>query len=314
MFFKRHEVLLILGNGFDLSLGLPTSYNNFVESELFKKRVNIKHYPNAIIDLHDRNIHNYLTLQKNLKNWIDVEMELMKYATRQRVEYHNDRGGLTSINIVSDGTIRTFYNLLCLDLQTYIKSIDLSKIDRKSLSLLLLKQVSSRKNNQIVTFNYTDLEQLLGDKPKCGVKYIHGYTMTKILLGFQRFNNMAEGYEYMIKSENPDYKSCHLSDKMLEVDEIIIFGHSMGITDHFYFQKFFDTQVGADAKHKQLTIFTKDNSSKESITRQLVTLANKKYNLFLDNTNVDIISTQDNEVSVAAFIKELSKRQRMIHL
>ena len=314
MFFKRHKVLFILGNGFDLSLGLPTSYNSFVESDLFKKRVNIKHYPNANVDLHDRNIHNYLTLQKNVKNWIDVEMELMKYATHQRVEYHNDRGGLTSMNNVSDGTIKTFYNLLCLDLQTHIKSIDLSKIDRKSLSLLLLKQVSSHKKNQIVTFNYTDLEQLLGNKPKCGVEYIHGNTMTKILLGFQRFDNMAEGYEYMIKSENPDYKSCHLSDKMLEADEIIIFGHSMGITDHFYFQKFFDTQIGTDAKHKQLTIFTKDNSSKESIMRQLVTLANEKYNVFLDNTNVDIITTQDNEVSVAAFIEGLSKRQRLIHI
>ena len=72
--FKPYKVLLILGNGFDLSLNLPTSYNSFLESDLFKKRVNFKHYPNAKFDEHDRNIHNYLTRQRGLKNWIDVEI------------------------------------------------------------------------------------------------------------------------------------------------------------------------------------------------------------------------------------------------
>ncbi len=57
-----------------------------MEFDLFQKRVAIKHYPNAKIDEHDRNIHNYLTHQKRMKNWIDVEMELKKYASQQRVE------------------------------------------------------------------------------------------------------------------------------------------------------------------------------------------------------------------------------------
>lgn len=94
--FNTYKVLLILGNGFDLSLGLKTSYVNFIESNLFQKRVAIHHYPNARIDIHDKNIHNYLSNQKKLKNWIDVEMELKEYASQQRVEYHNDNGG--SIN------------------------------------------------------------------------------------------------------------------------------------------------------------------------------------------------------------------------
>ena len=30
--------LLIIGNGFDLDLGLPTKYSNFIESKYFKKQ------------------------------------------------------------------------------------------------------------------------------------------------------------------------------------------------------------------------------------------------------------------------------------
>ena len=136
---KPYRVLLILGNGFDLSLGLKTSYASFMESELFQKRVAIKHYPNAKIDEHDRNIHNYLTHQKRIKNWIDVEMELKRYASQQRVEYHNDKGGLTSTQNTSDGQIKMHYDILCLDMQTYMKSLDHSSMDFNAPSLKLLQ-------------------------------------------------------------------------------------------------------------------------------------------------------------------------------
>ena len=154
IFFNPYKVLLILGNGFDLSLGLKTSYANFIESDLFQKKVAIKHYPNAKIDLHDKNIHNYLTLQKRMKNWIDVEMELKKYASQQRVEYHNDKGGLTSIQNASDGQIRLFYDILCLDLQTYMKSLDYSYVNLNAPSLQLLQTILAKKRNNVVTFNY----------------------------------------------------------------------------------------------------------------------------------------------------------------
>ena len=36
-FKYRYDYLLIIGNGFDLSLGLPTTYRYFVESCIFKK-------------------------------------------------------------------------------------------------------------------------------------------------------------------------------------------------------------------------------------------------------------------------------------
>lgn len=306
---KTHKVLLILGNGFDLSLGLKTSYKNFMESEIFKKRVHIKHYPNAERDLHDKNIHNYLAQQMGLGNWIDVEMELKKYAAAKRVEYHYDNGGYLSTQNASDDYIKMSYSLLCLDLQNYINSLDYTALNEDALSLQLYKMIASHKRNEVVSFNYTDLAQLK-KKIKCNVEYIHGNIHLGIILGFQRFNDMAPGYEYMIKLENPNYKSCHVYEKMCASDEIVIFGHSLGETDHCYFEPFFEEQTNKDAKTKFLTIFTLNAQSKESIVRQMVSLSSGKYREFQDNTNVTIIETENNEEEVRQYILGLRKRMR----
>ena len=308
--FKRHKVLLILGNGFDLSLGLKTSYANFMESDLFKSRVKILHFPNGRLNGHDKNIHNYLTLQKGIRNWIDVEEELKKYATNQRVEYYNMQGGTHSLQNASDNTIRLSYNILCLDLQTYISQLDYSGFHEDVLSLQLYRIIAASKHCNVVTFNYTDLGKLSENETQCGISYIHGNVNNGIILGFQRFEEMASGYDYMIKSENPNYKSCHLSAKMSEADEIIVYGHSMGSTDHCYFQPFFDEQVGANAKPKRFTVFTLNKESKEQIVQQMVKLSNGQYYKFQDNTDVNVIETANNDKSVEEYLNGLKSRMR----
>ena len=304
---KPYKVLLILGNGFDLSLNLPTSYRKFLESDLFSKNVNRIHYHNGKIDQHDRNLFNYLTEQKRLNEWIDVEEELMKYASNQRVEYHNMKGGILSCPNTSDEQIKASYSILCFALQTYMASLDYSVIKKDALSLQLLETIIRHKQNSIVSFNYTDLANLVKGKIKSNVEYIHGNIKRGIILGFQRFENMALGYEYMIKSENVLYKSCHLSSKMLEADEVIIFGHSLGVTDHCYFQKFFDAQTRDNALPKKITIITLDRDSRKKIVQQMVNLSNKKYQLFLDNTDVNVIETKNNKDSYFQFVKDLDQ-------
>lgn len=310
--FRPYKVFLVLGNGFDLSLGLLTSYNSFLESDIFKKKVNIKHYPNAKMDEHDRNIHNYLTMQKRLKDWIDVEMELMKYASQQRVEYHNDKGGVHSLQNVSDNNIRNSYQILCLDLQAYMMNLDYSLLRKDALALNLFRMIVASRHSKVVSFNYTELNRLLEGKARCDIEYIHGNVNNGIILGFQRHDNMAAGYDYMIKSENPNYKSCHLFDKMREADETIIFGHSLGVTDHCYFSQFFDEQTSTTARNKRLTIFTLNVQSKESIVRQMVTLSGGKYREFQDNTDVTIIETKNNDAGVLMYLEGLKKRMKRI--
>lgn len=301
---------MILGNGFDLSLGLRTSYSHFLESDLFKKRVDIKCYPNAKIDEHDKNIHNYLTHQKRLKNWIDVEMELMHYASQQRVEYHKIKDGAlytSFLNNSSDVVIQNNYKILCQDLLAYMKSLDYAMVNKDALSLDLLKAVLAKKNNAVITFNYTDIGRLVS-KPRGIVEYMHGNINDGIILGFQRFENMAHGYDYMIKSENTLYKSRHLADKMLDADEVIIYGHSLGETDHCYIKPFFEIQVGENAKPRRLTIFTLDSASSYSITLQMVALTGKKLQQFKENTDVTVIETANNTNKFSEYLEGLKKR------
>lgn len=66
-----YDTVCIIGNGFDLNLGFPTSYNDFIQSQYFKALVN-------------SNNHLAKELQKiqNLTNWIDVENEVVNYSRR----------------------------------------------------------------------------------------------------------------------------------------------------------------------------------------------------------------------------------------
>ena len=57
--------IAIIGNGFDLNLGLKTSYTNFVNGNEFKSLLNTDNF-----------LADYLSNKHDLQNWIDVENEL----------------------------------------------------------------------------------------------------------------------------------------------------------------------------------------------------------------------------------------------
>ena len=61
-----------LGNGFDLSLGLSTSYMDFVNSDEFQILLNMQNQL-AI----------YLKVNAELQNWIDIENELKLYSKNE---------------------------------------------------------------------------------------------------------------------------------------------------------------------------------------------------------------------------------------
>lgn len=68
--FNKYQSALIIGNGFDLSLGLSTSYMDFVNSDEFQILLNMQNQL-AI----------YLKVNAELQNWIDIENELKLYES-----------------------------------------------------------------------------------------------------------------------------------------------------------------------------------------------------------------------------------------
>ena len=70
--FNKYQSALIIGNGFDLSLGLSTSYMDFVNSDEFQILLNMQNQL-AI----------YLKVNAELQNWIDIENELKLYSKNE---------------------------------------------------------------------------------------------------------------------------------------------------------------------------------------------------------------------------------------
>lgn len=60
------NITLIIGNGFDLNLGLPTSYSHF--------------YPYYLLEQTERIIQK--ELEENLSDWADLEMQLGKISLK----------------------------------------------------------------------------------------------------------------------------------------------------------------------------------------------------------------------------------------
>lgn len=63
------DTMLVIGNGFDLSLGLKTSYGDFMG--------NLKYYVSSI---YNSKILTYLFERVQKEKWIDIENELKNYT------------------------------------------------------------------------------------------------------------------------------------------------------------------------------------------------------------------------------------------
>ena len=90
--FNKYQSALIIGNGFDLSLGLSTSYMDFVNSDEFQILLNMQNQL-AI----------YLKVNAELQNWIDIENELKLYSKNE-----------------DNAKFKTEYEALCKQLVVYI--------------------------------------------------------------------------------------------------------------------------------------------------------------------------------------------------
>ena len=77
------NLLLIIGNGFDIDLGLNTRYSDFVKSRFYPvkgKVVNTGCYDSDIDFFKSLNLLKYLKYEYNNKKWFDVEISLLEYV------------------------------------------------------------------------------------------------------------------------------------------------------------------------------------------------------------------------------------------
>lgn len=293
---RDYKIVLVLGNGFDLDLGLKTSYRDFMESDnianfSFKSFISSK----GEIDIVRHCVDNY-----SINKWIDLEKELAYLALlwTEKKEYCSEFKTMRFNNLVD--TLCSF--LKCLDSVSDSTAIRLFEILNRCEML------------DVLSFNYTDLKRLecIVGKINAHVEYIHGtISDDSIILGFHDNMNIRDDFCFMIKSFNPHFRSHNVRKKLLDADEIIFFGHSLGSTDYHYFEDLFKYQSTPEkAREIVLRIFTYDEESRRDILLQLRAMNDKRTDLLYDLCDFEIYRTKEevDKCKINIYLEELSMR------
>ena len=286
------DKLLIIGNGFDIDLGLNTGYKDYVNSQYFKSGLN----KNALFDFINSSFNN------NNRKWIDVENVLLEYAKNRLVKNGNE-------------AIMNFQELRC-SLMAYLKNMDLqSKLNPDSVAARLLRKVLYDSCFSILSFNYTNLNDIvfcLDINKIVNYIHVHGSLLNNsIIVGFQDDVEVHPSKYFMIKSHSPYYRSCNVRERLEKADEIIFFGHSLGSTDYHYFSDFFKKQSGLTSeqiKSKKIRIFTYDENSRLEILSQLREMNERRVNYLYDLNNFRIFRTScpEDKEDIDTYLNELN--------
>ena len=253
------KILFIIGNGFDINLGMKTRYLDFLEnyksidteSELLNKLKN--------------------TISTKLKDWSDLELALGQYT-----EHLNS---LDEVDEVVNDIGEKLSNYLLIE----EKKIDYDKVNGKKLYDYLMypentlpkadinniNDFKEKWNNHhwyinIITLNYTRvLENLLQDDIENitlkirenkaqitlqGIEHLHGYAKHRMIMGVNdksqiinpSFHDNQDILETLIKSECNKAQKHTIDDLCLqqinEANLICIFGSSIGETDNMWWE------------------------------------------------------------------------------
>lgn len=264
--------ILILGNGFDIDLGLKSKYSDFIKSRNFES---LRTTCQSKLITHIENCINDSSL------WFDLEQSLKDYALDKfsGCNIDCDSFGDVVAKIDSDLIIndkRTF-DAICENLSSYLtveeKQFNLTE---DSCAKKVLEKITSNGWYSIYSFNYTNIEVLAN---KVGVSLcnttvynIHGMCYNNsIVLGFDERADIRPQYNFLLKSFSQYYKSLNLINEMDKANDIVFFGLSFGNIDYVYFESFFKNIISItvpEEEKKTITIFTWNESSRVSILDQ----------------------------------------------
>lgn len=249
--------ILILGNGFDLDLGLKSRYRDFMTSSTWKG-VEGREY------ILTCNLLRYLEEKNEIETWFDAESELLNYALKIT------EGTYSS----PQETDREGHKYFLAMLKKYLaKEQENYKLNSSRVADMLMKAVvANRFFDEVYTFNYTDVNKVLS---KVGlfvpiqITYMHGSLREhdNIILGIETDKPIHKDYQFLFKTNSRFYRYNSLIESMEKADEIVFFGHSINGMDFPYFKDFFMKQASSseDIKRKYITIFTYDEASDEQI-------------------------------------------------
>jgi hypothetical protein len=278
------QLALIIGNGFDIDMGIRSRYSDFADSPEFydlTRRMRDMFYEEE----RDKSLVLQLQQAYMVSNWFDIEKEIHNYVVN-----HSDLND----NLIR--LIRSEFDELKKALANYLKRITTNftaKTDKMS-TYLLYKLRECPLTVAEIYFNYTypngflklPLQPEIFNGAQHWFTYVHGSLRDNdIVLGcdLQEGEKVNRQLSFMYKY-NMLNKANHVARHILEAKEIIFFGHSINEMDFSYFREFFKVASASPNPIRHLTIITYDEESertiKDNIRNQGVSVSDLYSNLW----------------------------------
>lgn len=261
------ETLLIVGNGFDLSMGFKTSYGDFMKSSYF---------PHEETSSLCSYLHNQY--EENM-GWIDIENELSEYSRILTTKKLNAKKFNTILDIDS---LREEYDELKSSLKCYLQEETKRAFGPSpdNPAKRVIDQLPAE--SKIISFNYTSIiERMTRDRfcaSKGNLLHIHGSLAPydDIVFGVEDSAKLSKEHVFLYKAHSPHLKVQEFSDWLNSAERIIFYGYSLGDTDRQYFEKFFRKLCSDDRTYTELVFYYYDQSSYDNLIWQLQMLTNHK--------------------------------------
>ena len=261
------ETLLIVGNGFDLSMGFNTSYGDFMQSSYFpnKETSSLCSY---LYDQYEENM-----------GWIDIENELSEFSKMLTTKKLNAKKINATLDIES---FREEYDELKSSLKYYLQEETKRAFgpSPENHAKRVIDQLPA--GSKIISFNYTSIiERLTWDKfkdSKGNLLHIHGSLAPydDIVFGVEDSAKLSKEHVFLYKAYSPYLKVQKFSDWLNSAERIIFYGYSLGDTDRQYFENFFRKLCSGDTTYTELVFYYYGQSSYDNLIWQLQMLTNHK--------------------------------------
>lgn len=286
--------LLLIGNGFDLDIEYQTKYSDYAQ-----KYKQFWPFNNAT-----EGLGGYLQYRAKTDEWLDLESALLDYASANNGEAKKTAEDSYLVDSDMDD-----FEMLVSYLQSYImRIIDEDAVNNQSVAAKVLRAILDAAEHKIYSFNYTNLKRVayalfVKDSRHARGEYeleyvpIHGcIDNNDIILGVNPDAKVTPGYELFLKKNQPNYHPNDLQQDLELAQDITFFGLSMGKIDYPYFKNLFGslcTGVVPKTRKKYITLFTRDETSRLSIFRQLSELTNTDLFDLQNNCYFEIIRTNE---------------------
>lgn len=306
------STVLVIGNGFDMNLGLKTSYRNFFESSFYPTQevnpelrrilsspISPRHFAPFTVSVFD-----YLNAYRDLTNWCDIEGALGFLLKFFPSDMHTGF-------VISEDSFHNLHSKFCDYLENQVVS-HFNNIDTDSVAYRLAKTLVRMPELSILNFNYTPTLEYIDSFYQKHVDYIHGsLNENSIIFGVEDDLEVPKEYSFLLKTFSPHYRGHNIRQQLQQADHVIIFGHSLAKADYHYFKDLFIRQTNPEtALEKQIiSIFTKDEQSKRDVLWQIRTMNENKSDYLFDLCKFQIFRTDNDHERLEEFFSALNNEK-----